>query len=194
VGLDNGPDLFQAGTQQNLTKIFGVVLATYNGWAEVYPDAMRVLPDFIVNPGDHVLFRVYSVNRAGDRDDKGDFMGFDADNYASPLQSSGGDLPAKFAGFTGTTAEWAVERQTFVNGQGVAQPLQPLPNYGIVNITSIIAYDSIGRRHDLNTASNILHKTVMLDFDVSDEGALTSAIQRTSRTSMKFTWVDPLPQ
>lgn len=30
-------------------------------------------------------------------------------------------------------------------------------------------------------------------FDVADGGSLTSAIQRTSSSSMKFTWVDPVP-
>jgi len=74
---------------------------------------------------------------------------------------------------------------------GVALPLQPLPNYGIV--TSALAYDSTGRMHDLFTTTNILHKIVMLDFDVREEGALTSAIQRTGHQSMKFTWVDPVP-
>jgi len=191
VGLDNGPGIFQAGTQQNLTQFSGIVLSTYNGWFEVFPAPIQVIPDFTVNPGDHVLFRVYSVNRSGERDDKGEFMGFEANNYASPIQSTAGDVYAKFVTFTGTTAEWVVERQTFVNGQGVAQPLRPLPNYGTVNITSALAYDSTNRRHDLYTTTNILHKLVMLDFDVSDDGALTSAIQRTGRSSMKFTWVDP---
>ncbi|MEO8018312.1 MAG: G1 family glutamic endopeptidase [Pseudomonadota bacterium] len=193
VGLDSGPGIFQAGTQHNVTIFLGIMMTTYNAWIEVFPGPIEALPDFTVSPGDHVLFRVFSVKRNGERDDQGDFMGFDFDNYAPPLQSTSGDVFAQFAGFTGSTAEWIVERQTPVDAQGVAQPLRPLPDYGITNITGASALDSSGRRHDLFTTSDILHKMVMLDFDVSAAGALTSAIQRTGRSSMKFTWVDPLP-
>jgi hypothetical protein len=192
VGLDAGPAIYQGGTQHNVLKVLWWTATVYNAWIEVFPGPVTVLPDYTVGPGDNVMFRIYAMDRAGNLSDSGYLMGFDVHNY-SRAEYLTGDAYANFAGFQGVTAEWIVERQTPVASDGTELPLQPLPNYGVMNISGASALDTDERRHNLFTASDTLHKFFMLDYDVGDEGAVTSAPQRVGSGTMKFTWVDPVP-
>lgn len=190
VGLDAGPGILQAGTGQDVARVVGLTVRTYYAWIEAYPGPMEVVPDVPVSPGDFMMFRVSGTNRDGDLDPDGEFMGFEIHNHTAD-EFLFGDVFAKVAEFQGNTAEWVMERTTLVI-RGVAQPLRPLPYYGVASITGAVAIDSSGRRHDLFSATDQLRKIVMVAPEINDD-ALTSAIQRTSSSSMKFTWVNPEP-
>jgi Peptidase A4 family len=133
IGLDNaGGDLYQSGTGSECYNIFFWEITTYFMWMEMLPWSWWVVPNFPVSPGDQITVDIWVANQFGDTVyQQGDWGGLmlqdnsvwfyltNANNGASfmgtyptaPLSSGG----QSSTGFTGTTAEFILERPT-ING------------------------------------------------------------------------------
>ena len=148
VGLDNGStDLYQAGTDSECLFFFGWTITIYWMWAETLPFAPWGLPNFPISPRDDVSVDIFLADQNGQtwfRDGSNggltpadnsvwlmiynhsqglSFWGF----YPTAPEAGGG---LSTSGFTGTTAEFIVERPS-VNGASV-----PLANFGVCGMHS----------------------------------------------------------
>jgi Peptidase A4 family len=133
IGLDNAVgDLCQAGTGSECYHIFFWEITTYFMWMETLPWSWWVVPNFPVSPGDQISVDIWVANQFGDtiyqqadwggltpQDNSVWFYLTNATNGASFMgtyptapQSAGG---LSSTGFTGTTAEFILERPT-ING------------------------------------------------------------------------------
>jgi hypothetical protein len=133
VGLDNAAgDLYQAGTGSECYSILFWEITTYFMWMETLPWSWWVVPNFPVSPGDQISVDIWVANQFGDtifqqvdwggltpQDTSVWFYLTNATNGASFMgtyptapQSQGGQSST---GFTGTTAEFILERPT-ING------------------------------------------------------------------------------
>lgn len=132
VGLDNsGTDLFQAGTDSECWNVFFFTFTNYWMWIEDLPWDPWGLPNFPLSPGDEVSVDIFLADQNGmtwfQNEDEGNGGLTPADNnvwfmiynYTKGL-SFWGTLPAaansfggrQSSGFTGTTAEFILERPT----------------------------------------------------------------------------------
>jgi hypothetical protein len=131
IGLDNGgSDLFQSGSDSecwNLPGIFGGwTFTNYWMWIESLPSAASGVPNFAISPGDHVSVDIFVADQDGTtwfaNGENGGLTPADNSvwfmlaNYTQN-ESFWGTLPTA-PGYTGTTAEFIVERPT-VNGNVV---------------------------------------------------------------------------
>jgi Peptidase A4 family len=133
IGLDNAAgDLYQAGTGSECYNIFFWEITTYFMWMETLPWSWWVVPNFPVSPGDLISVDIWVANQFGETSyQEGDWGGLTPqDNsvwfylinstngasfmgtYPTAPQSLGGQTST---GFTGTTAEFILERPT-ING------------------------------------------------------------------------------
>jgi peptidase A4-like protein len=133
IGLDNAAgDLYQAGTGSECYTILFWEITTYFMWMETLPWSWWVVPNFPVSPGDQISVDIWVANQYGDtiykdgswggltpQDNSVWFYLTNATNGASFMGTyptapvSQGGLNS--TGFTGTTAEFILERPT-ING------------------------------------------------------------------------------
>ena len=133
IGLDNsGTDLFQAGTDSECFYFFGWTFTNYWMWIETLPFAPWGLPNFPISPGDSVSVDIFVADQYGNtwfqNESNGGLTPADNNvwfmiyNYSKGL-SYWGTLPTgpenlgglQSTGYTGTAAEFIVERPTDLN-------------------------------------------------------------------------------
>jgi hypothetical protein len=124
IGLGNSrSDLFQSGTDSECINFFGWTLTTYWMWIEPLPYAPWSVPNFLVEPGDHVSVTIFVADQNGQswfqqdsgggltgRDDSVWFMLYNTTRRLSfwgtyPTVDRGGQFR-----FKGNTAEFILER------------------------------------------------------------------------------------
>jgi hypothetical protein len=157
VGLDNsGTDLFQSGTDSECLNVpfFGWTFTYYWMWIETLPFAPWGLPNFPLSPGDSVSVDIFVADQSGNtwfqngsnggltpQDNTVWFMLY---NHSKGV-SYWGTLPAgpanigglQSTGFTGSTAEFILERPS--DGNGNPFPLAP---FGVAIMNSCWYGDS----------------------------------------------------
>jgi Peptidase A4 family len=134
IGLDSsGTDLYQAGTDSECFNFgeFGWVFTNYWIWIELLPFAPWGVPNFPVSPGDSISVDIFVADQSGmtwfqnQNEGNGGLTGADDSvwfmlyNYTQGA-SFWGTLPVapvnlgglQSTGFTGTTAEFIIERPT----------------------------------------------------------------------------------
>ncbi len=152
VGLDNsGTDLYQSGTDSECwgVPLFGWTFTNYWMWIESLPFAPWGLPNFPVSPGDQVGVDILVADQNGqtwfqDGSNGGltpadNSVWFFINNF-STSQFYWGYLPtaavslggSQSSGFTGTTAEFILERPTNLNSNS---PF-PLAAFGVATMDS----------------------------------------------------------
>lgn len=137
IGLDNsGTDLYQSGTDSecNYFAPFGWVFTNYWMWIESLPFAPWAVPNFTVTPGDSVSVDIFVADQNGmtwfkdgtwggltSRDNSVWFMLYNNSrglSYWGTLPTARETLDGlSSTGFTGTTAEFIIERPLYNGSQ-----------------------------------------------------------------------------
>ncbi len=154
IGLDSsGTDLYQAGTDSECFNFweFGWVFTNYWMWIELLPFAPWGVPNFPVSPGDSISVDIFVADQSGmtwfQNQDEGnggltsadDSVWFMLYNHTQGA-SFWGTLPVapvnlgglQSTGFTGTTAEFIIERPTDLN----SNTPYPLASFGLAAMQS----------------------------------------------------------
>ena len=112
VGLDGNTtnDLVQAGTEQDAFFIpLSGTVTSYYAWTEVYPNQpMQEL--FYVTSGDPISVTVYIGDSKGNVDPSGNYAWFNILDATAGLGLNTFTKLGKDFGFSGSSAEWIVER------------------------------------------------------------------------------------
>lgn len=137
VGLDGDPngdklagrDLVQDGTESDASDFGGILATNYYAWTELVPTQPLSVPQFTVNWGDEIFAHVWVGDSSGHVSLYGLYYWFyigdvtqrQAVQFSMPYSSTDP--------FTGSEAEWIMERPTLVSGT-----LSNLSNYGFASI------------------------------------------------------------
>jgi len=184
VGMDgetNG-DVLQDGTGQDAigTNFFGIkwTMASIYAWAEFFPLDMQVLPNFKVGPGDHMLGQVWMGNAGSVPTLSGVFGVCFLQNLSNGSASYVYITPPAGTTFTGSSAEWIMERPT-IDGA-----LPDLSDYGAAMMLNAWAQRTDGT---LVAPSGNPYSVQITMTDAA--GAIMSTVTRLSNSSMVFNWL-----
>lgn len=184
VGMDGetSGDVLQDGTGQDAmgTNFLGIkwTMASIYAWAEFFPLDMQVLPNFKVGPGDHMLGQVWMGNAGSVPTLSGVFGVCFLQNLSNGSASYVYITPPAGTTFTGSSAEWIMERPTI---DGV---LPDLSDYGAAMMLNAWAERTDGTL----VASNGNPYSVQITM-TDDAGAIMSTVTRLSNSSMVFNWL-----
>jgi hypothetical protein len=155
VGLDNGAnDLWQSGTDTGSYAYnfggFSLNFVAAGAWLESLPAASYFLPNIVLSPGDDVYVHVFVGTSSGLTTFSGNglasqsntmwFIFYDFTSGQSAFYTYSFSQGASFgARFTGTTAEFIVERPTV--GAGTGFPAD-LGMFGAMVMRNCVLFDS----------------------------------------------------
>ena len=191
VGLDGYgglSDLVQAGTEQDFVGI----LYNYYAWTEVVPNQLEQ-PRFYVNPGDDMFVEVWVGDSTGDPKPSGNTAWF---QVVDTTQSLGGQYSTPLAGtsFSGSTAEWIMERPCAANCSGPSSGwvFNDLANYGSVVMSDALVQTpkDVGLKKviDYSTAENVRINMYNDYLNFADNNWLSTVYSTSSKFSMQFIW------
>jgi len=184
VGMDgfNTGDVLQDGTEQQAfsINIIGVQfsITSYYGWAEFFPLYEQRITNFTVRPGDHMLGVVWMADSAGTPSVSGTTGICYLQNLTTGIGTFSYIAPPPGTVFTGSTAEWIMERPT-VNGA-----FTDLSDYSAASMFNAYATRTDG------TTVNASGNTNSVNIAMVDNGwKPMSEVAPISDTWMVFQWL-----
>ena len=193
VGLDGYglSDLVQAGTEQSIVNFgaFGFIHDNY-AWTEVVPNQAEQ-QQFSVNPDDYMHVTVWVGDSTGAQTPLGHTAWF---SIVDQTQSQGGIYSTPLAGtsFSGSTAEWIMERPCVANCFGPASGwvFPDLAHYGPVIMTDAwVSTPTSGTKvTNYSTAENVRINMYNNNYNFPDNNWLSTVYSTSTPTEMQFLW------
>jgi hypothetical protein len=163
VGLDGLPsnDVVQAGTEQDsaiLTKTG--ILEKYYVWTEAWPQQPTATQIASIFPGDFIVVYVYVGDSKGNIDPSGGYAWFtmqnqtDWEEYTTPPTKLG-----KSFGFSGTSAEWIIERPI------VSGAFPELSDYSFLDLDGAYVLPATGTTMETYSKAASVQLTMRQNYD-----------------------------
>ncbi len=189
VGLDNKPDLVQAGTEQNCYACtygsVSIAFYQYYAWVELLPNqpTQQVVANFPVGPGDNIHMQVWIGNN------EAPFMptltgGYAVFNFENLTKQTHTRVYTPLDGttVTGSYGLWIVERPLDVSSKGY--PPLPLAQFSTFNLSGPSVHKNIALAKG-NDVFQLYREEENAQIDMS---GLAGVVPVTQAHAMTFTW------
>ena len=184
VGLDDltGGDVLQVGTGQDAmgVSVLGIqwTVASFYGWTEFFPQDLQELTNFNLEPGDHMMGQVIMGNVGPVGAEEGALGVCYLFNLTTNTSVWIYILPPAGTTFTGSSAEWIMERPT-INGV-----LTDLSDYSAATMFNAWAQRADGTEVASSGNSDSVQITM-----TDTLGVIMSTVKPVSNSSMAFYWI-----
>jgi len=162
VGIDGfgTGDVVQDGTESDAFDDYFFSYASYYAWYEFYPDYAHALSNVPVSPGDSV-FAISTTYVDNNGYVNGSYYFYDVSAGTGTVAS---ELIPAGAPYSGSSAEWIVERPTVGGG------LSPMPDYGSAQISSTFAQTTDGDLFYADGSNSFGANDIMYDLLMTSDG------------------------